>query len=122
VAPSRRGNNYCKPIHSSVKGRVDAMSTVQQIISNWDRFSVLNLAAYSRHHTVEFRQHQGTIECDKIMNWVKLVAKVVIAAAKGTVATETENLEGFLAQIQADASETAFLVARRDRFLTPSNL
>jgi len=118
VAPSRRGNMYCKPINPSVKGRVDVMTTVQQIISGWDRFSILNLAAYSRHHTVEFRQHQGTIECDKIMNWVRLVASVVIAAAKGTTAAPTENLEGFLAQIEAGATETAFLVARRDRFLT----
>jgi hypothetical protein len=52
------------------------------------------------------------------MNWTRLCAAVVIAAAKGKPISETANLEGMLAQIETGETETAFLIARRDRFAT----
>jgi len=121
VAPSRRANMFCRAVPADRKMRVDQLTTVGQIINTMattsnDRFWKLNLASYSRHHTVEVRQHQGTVEAEKIMNWVRLCAAVVIAAAKGKTITTVENLEGFLAQIETGETETAFLIARRDRF------
>ena len=37
-----------------------------------------------QHGTVEFRQHQGTVEHDKAENWVKLVLRMVLTARTAT--------------------------------------
>ena len=51
-----------------------------------------------RHGTVEFRQHAGTVDAIKIVNWVKLVANFVESAtsAKSIKITGAGNFESFL--------------------------
>lgn len=84
---SRRGdsNRFCKSLKKgTVKSTcavIDSKSTLSDIMHIWshedgwgdvvpDRYIKLNLSAYLRHGTVEFRQHGGTVEFEKIMNWV----------------------------------------------------
>lgn len=66
---SRRGNNnrFCRSIkdHDGTR-RLFA-----------DRYYKLNLSSFHRHGTVEFRQHSGTVEAEKIINWVILTQKMV---------------------------------------------
>jgi hypothetical protein len=47
------------------------------------RYHKLNLTAYRRHRTVEFRQHSGTLEANKAINWVLLCLRMVDAAKAG---------------------------------------
>jgi hypothetical protein len=47
------------------------------------RYLKLNLAAYRRHGTVEFRQHAGTTNATKIWHWVVLTQAMVEKAAGG---------------------------------------
>lgn len=37
------------------------------------RYTAVNTCAYARHKTIEFRQHQGTIDFQKISKWVYMV-------------------------------------------------
>lgn len=47
-----------------------------------NRFFKLNLVAFNRHSTVEFRQHSGTLDASKAKNWTVTCLRMV-QAAKG---------------------------------------
>jgi hypothetical protein len=52
------------------------------------RYKVVNPDAYNRHGTVEFRQHSGTVNFEKIINWVK-ITQAVMKKARELAATNT---------------------------------
>jgi hypothetical protein len=62
LPPSRRMNTYCRS------------NTVTD--ATRDRYAKVNLTSMYRHGTVEFRQHSGTIDCNKIKNWVLLTGLI----------------------------------------------
>lgn len=41
------------------------------------RYFKVNAHAYGRHKTIEFRQHQGTIEFEKIKHWIEFLKKLI---------------------------------------------
>lgn len=47
------------------------------------RYRKLNFHPLNRYGTVEFRQHSGTVEADKIANWVELCVRLVDRAMTG---------------------------------------
>jgi biotin operon repressor len=71
MAPSRRANasRWCQ----SIIGRTEG--TNPSILN--DRYFKVNLTAFSRHQTIEFRQHQGTVNAKKVCNWVKFCVNFV---------------------------------------------
>lgn len=71
---SRRDQYYAKPVSSS---EIRTLLSEGQIGS---RYKVVNPEAYTRHGTVEFRQHSGTVNFEKIINWVKLTQAVMARA------------------------------------------
>ena len=84
VSPSRRGNQntYCGSIqmlnysHEEIKEM--AQLTPRQICNRiGTRYIKLNFQSYITHGTVEFRQHQGTIEFEKMYNWILLTQAMV---------------------------------------------
>jgi len=81
MAPSRRGNHnsYCGSLASyDFNGETDDESVLYRARAS--RFTKLNLQAHSRHGTIEFRHHAGTIEANKISNWVRLAMAIVDTA------------------------------------------
>lgn len=78
---SRRGdgNTYCRSMKiASLQTKIDAARTLDQlrnIFSN--RYSKVNTQAFARHKTIEFRQHSGTFESQKIENWVVFLHNLV---------------------------------------------
>lgn len=84
VAPSRRAsmNAYCGTVRYTPS--LDAATTVDALrrAYGWNRFVKLNLEAFEAHGTVEFRQHQGTTNAQKIENWVRLCLRLVAHAAR----------------------------------------
>jgi hypothetical protein len=75
---SRRGNDnhYCQSIRSLMSQdcsgllsrRWASLEEMARSISR--RYYKINLAAYLRHGTIEFRHHSGTVNPNKIVNWV----------------------------------------------------
>ena len=86
VAPSRRATNntYCGPVRWHE--RIEAATNINELRRAYggNRFVKLNLEAFTAHGTVEFRQHQGTTNAQKVENWVKLCLRLVAHAAKNT--------------------------------------
>ena len=76
--PRRRDNSYAKILghpndipalfgKSPRMGRPFNLSTYSQYN---DRYHKVNVMAYERHHTIEFRQHEGTVDGEEIKQWV----------------------------------------------------
>lgn len=80
VAPSRRGNNntYCQSLLEINIERILKQDNFQSIRTHYgDRYKKLNIESFVTHGTIEFRQHQGTLNADKIINWIKLTQGIV---------------------------------------------
>lgn len=75
VSPSRRGRSYyCHPLSADEVAylmHAPNMEQIHQYAPN--RYRAMNLRSYPRLGTVEIRQHQGTCDPEKIVNWVLLV-------------------------------------------------
>ena len=51
------------------------------------RYYKVNLQSFLRHGTIEFRHHSGTVEAQKIINWVLFTA-LVVDKARGRIASD----------------------------------
>lgn len=86
-----------------------------------DRYRKLNFRALERQNTVEFRQHSGTVDADKVEHWVRLVVAFVDRskesrprARPSTKAhVDTKELANLLKFVRADKSTRKFYQARR---------
>ena len=113
VAPSRRLNNnhYCQSHRGySVPNRATTVSGLaREFNGGWDsqrhytpfRYRKLNLQSYACHGTLEFRQHQGTVESERAVAWVRLVTGFFAAAINGQTAAMTFDQFAALAGNQA---------------------
>jgi hypothetical protein len=131
---SRRGsaNDYCRSTREQISNserrtQIDAATTVAELAlwyagndydrrysrtDNLERFLKVNLAAYWRHGTVEFRQHQGTVSADKAEHWVKVCLRLVSAAVAGAAPDGEDTLQNLASKIKIPAEEMAFLERR----------
>jgi hypothetical protein len=96
VPESRRNNPFCKAIRAkfasleaafkAIDGAVRVRDLTQVMNSDRNstvytsRYHKFNLESMARHGTVEFRQHSGTVNGLKMVNWVKLVGGFVETA------------------------------------------
>jgi len=71
---SRTNNRYCSTMHLD---RLNSARTIEQLRdATTGKFSVINLLHW-QNGTIEFRQASGTIEADKIINWVLFLINLV---------------------------------------------
>lgn len=84
---SRRQNTYCKSLTSISEQHIQEAQTIMKLRYAFgnDRYHKLNLEAYARHRTVEFRQHSGTTNFTKMENWIRFVANMITFAQQGMV-------------------------------------
>lgn len=103
MPPSRRAgtSTYCRSLATMSLDGVERATTVEGVLhaisgeresfrgANEDyrseRWWKLNLAAYFRHKTIEFRQHSGTVDKVKVKNWIVTCLKMVAAMKRETV-------------------------------------
>jgi hypothetical protein len=123
MPPSRRGNanGYCRP--TTFNERIGGASTLEALRSSYgfDRYRKVNLESIWRHGTVEYRQHAGTVEAEKIIAWATLVLKLTAVANSAPALPEgPATLAGLLGLIGADESALSFWT-RRQALLAPAN-
>jgi len=75
---SRRANNsrWCHTLEGIDFSACTTKGAIARAM-NYDRYYKVNAEAYDRHRTIEFRQHSGTTDYEKISNWVLFLAKLV---------------------------------------------
>jgi hypothetical protein len=91
---SRRAstNTYCKSLDTTLLQKVQNATTVQQLANSvGTRYYKINVQSYLRHKTIEFRHHSGSIEFEKIKNWIYFLHHLVEFST--TKKTQNENLD-----------------------------
>ena len=83
---SRRGDaRWCRSIKSSWKSNLlKELNTIEaNARQQFRRECKVNVAyAYARHKTIEFRQHSGTTDYNKIANWIEFLQYFVEQSVK----------------------------------------
>jgi hypothetical protein len=64
----RKHNQYCK---------INKAETFDKQLSLGDRRHSINVEAYKEHRTLEVRMHQGTLNPNELIPWIKLLSRVV---------------------------------------------
>ena len=107
---SRRANNsrWCHTLQGIDFSACTSKRDIARAM-NYDRYFKVNAIAYERHKTIEFRQHSGTTDYEKISNWVMFLAKLVEYSYKHEITT-CESIEEipFLKE-----SEKVYFINRR---------
>lgn len=94
MARSRRENNsrWCRSLQGKDFSFCTSKNDVYDVMSG-NRYYKVNACSYSRHRTIEFRQHQGSTDFEKISNWVNFCAKLVTWSKKNVLQTEVTSID-----------------------------
>lgn len=113
MADSRQNCRWAKPIRENVKQCVTPSGIHEAL--RCDRYHVVNPCSWSRHHTIEFRQHQGTTDYTKISNWARFCVKLVAWSKDNRLNHHISTIDdiAFL-----NDEEKAFFKARAEHFLS----
>lgn len=111
---SRRNNEYARSIqdHKYSIERALTIENMQNALHNC-RYHKINPMSYNRHKTIEFRQHAGTTNYKKIINWVNFCGKLVIWSKKNRLTAPVASIDEipFLSD-----EEKSFFKARAEHF------
>lgn len=111
VPPSRRTNaknNYCRGISRSDLLYIQDATTIQNV-TDWlySRYVVVNCQSYVKYGTIEFRQHSGTVEFEKIEAWIVLTHCMINYCRNNNVTLNSSNdgtLDTLLRKLNLDGS------------------
>jgi hypothetical protein len=107
-ASRRKANRprYCKGLDTYLMDQIERASSIQELRSvAFDRYYTLNFTAYVKYGTMEFRQHAGSTDFDKIINWVRITQAMIASAKKKkevkpmTATGKKRQLEAFNAEV-----------------------
>ena len=95
---SRRNSRWCANIsrNSSLLRSVEGHRGSVRDMANCgggDRYRKVNLTPLARYGTIEFRQHSGTTDFDKVSNWVKLMSDFCDASQQAATSGAPVNKE-----------------------------
>jgi hypothetical protein len=88
VAPSRRkygsGRRWCQEVSYNTLSNMENLRNMDKDHARYclqgDRYEALNVQSYCKYGTVEIRQHNGTLDANKIINWVRFGQAFIDAA------------------------------------------
>lgn len=88
---SRRNNRYCKALTAITENSIKHARNIGDLRAAFfhNRYHKVNLEAYARHRTVEFRQHGGSTNFTKMSAWIHFLAKMITFAKQGQVQAGT---------------------------------
>lgn len=88
---SRRNNRYCKALTAITEKSIKHARNIGDLRAAFfhNRYHKVNLEAYARHRTVEFRQHGGSTNFTKMSAWIHFLAKMITFAKQGQVQAGT---------------------------------
>lgn len=124
MPPSRRGNTntYCESVTRFLNRRFDNARTFDELAAAQPgRYFKVNLQSYRCHGTLEFRQHSGTVNANKVANWVCFLGEFIDQCKRPAApapAAELPALSGVQARLAEmfAAQGTVTLAAMCERF------
>lgn len=90
---SRRNNFNCRHLTNEQRQELNDMLVRQGVTPEGDsfRYTSINVSAYLRQGTIEFRQHQGTLDFEKMKNWIHLCVGMVQAAGENRLSSQPDS-------------------------------
>jgi len=121
---SRRGNGayYCRTIKAISREAIERAITVQDLQAAQVRASGADSPKYHKVNlspagkpTVEFRQHSGTVDAAKAVNWINTCLRLVALANEGKTGEGTAQMIAWdLARLSGKQAHCASLIARAE--------
>ena len=94
---SRRASNnqYCNSMirgtYENTLEKISACKTLGDIENEfYSRYYKINIQSYVKYGTVEFRQHSGTTDASKIVNWI-MFTQLMVERSKSSIVTKIER-------------------------------
>lgn len=95
MPPSRRDSRWAYSVGGDFVERllqqVNRYGNPRNLFGGLNRYHAVNLASYARHGTVEFRQHSGSTNENKICNWITFCLYFVNKAIQNQVVPDGDN-------------------------------
>lgn len=131
LAPSRRStvrNRWCNPWVGEDKANMLAAAKTgdkRRMDGNrFNRYRTINITSYAKYGTIEFRQHQGSLNAKKITAWIKfgqaMMEAAIVSAEEATPRFATiADMTEFLTRKGGLPGEIAeYLCDRADDYAT----
>lgn len=124
VAPSRRAggraSNWCAHLSDAeIARQAEAFRTTGRPVAA-NRYRTVNTESFLRYGTLEFRQHGGSTNAEKIVAWIEFGRAIFAAAEAGAEQRLSTSLFEFIRDLNSDhglSNEHAeFLLTRALRF------
>lgn len=112
ISRSRRENRYACRWISAELAQLNGFTTVRQLRGLPNRFKTVNLCAYPRYGTIEFRQHQGTHNAEKIIKWIGFCRTIMEAARSTRTLAAAQNLDRLLDWLNLNTEDRAYFTER----------
>lgn len=93
----RTGNNFCRSLQRITNRAINEAQSINELRNAFaTRYRKVNINSYTRHKTIEFRQHSGTTEYAKISNWILFLDGLVHYSENHQIArTDFSEIEKF---------------------------
>lgn len=76
---------WCEPYEDATIAQVEQTRNAHELEYNVSRYHSLNVSCLPRYGTVEVRQHEATLDAEKIIAWVEYGQAVIGASITGNV-------------------------------------
>jgi len=98
----------------SVLVNARSVNDIQSAVRNFGRYYTVNVTSYARQGTLEFRQHQGTVNPEKVVSWVNLLLAMMekANAFSDSDVQDFGSLGGLMTAMELDDTTKAFLTRR----------
>ncbi len=111
LARSRHQVTYARHWQAHELTRIAALDSVALIAANQGtRYKAVNLQSFMRYGTVEFRQHQGSVNGEKIVQWVKFCAAMLDVSTRRDV--RAQSIDALTSALRLDAESQSFFNER----------
>jgi len=110
---SRRNNFFCQQAINELPRATDKQLPVGVI--DKERYSFINMKSYRRFETLEVRGHSGTLNADKILNWIALCEKIMMTRIRHK--SETHEIRNPLELIKIYKLDDKLAQYVMDRFV-----
>lgn len=105
MVPSTRtgewGERYC---------RTNKYADMDEQLSSGSRYYAINAEAYREHTTLEVRLHSGTLNANKILNWIAIIVNVL--ECPSIIKKDISNLEDYKQYFEVSAKLAEYITKR----------
>lgn len=125
VSRSRRNGQWCQDLNEydmrilrtlSDHNRDRGHSATVSRMGLLNRYKSINFAAYPKYGTVEIRQHQGTLNTQKILAWIDFGQAIIDTVKTEQIDPTFESLNQLLEYINLPTQTVSYLLRRAASF------